>query len=136
MAKIIRVSELARNDALDAIAARLDSGGGAGWLRLYSGVMPATPEAAIGVGNTLLASLPLSFPCAPPAVGGVLTFDSVSQANAVAAGTASFVRLTSSANVVVIDGNVGTTSLFFVTIDGVTIKLGIPVRVLSIVINL
>jgi len=78
-----------RNTMLDAIRSAYNSGK----LRVYSGTVPASADAALG-GATLLAELTLNATAFPASSGGVLTANAITRANAaVASGTASFFRL-------------------------------------------
>lgn len=91
-----------RNAQLDAITTAV---GASGKIRIYSGTRPATG----GTATTLLAELPCSAAFAPAASAGVLTVNTItSDSSADATGTASWFRVLTSANVAVIDGDVGT----------------------------
>lgn len=87
-------------------------------IHIYAGTQPASANDAITT-QTLLASLVV-----PGVFGtdtnGTLTLDTVTSAIAVAAGTASFFRITQSNNTtVVMDGSVGTSSadMIFNSVD-------------------
>jgi hypothetical protein len=90
-----------RNAQLDQITTAV---GTSGKLRIYSGTRPATG----GTATTLLAELPCSATFAPAASGGVLTLNALTSATAAATGTASWFRILTSANGIVLDGDVGT----------------------------
>lgn len=103
-------------------------------IHIYAGTQPASANDAITT-QTLLASLVV-----PGVFGtdtdGTLTLDTVTPAIAVAAGTASFFRITQSNNTtVVMDGSVGTSSadMIFNSVDvlplqTVTISSGTIIR--------
>lgn len=104
----IKFRELTKNAVLLPIRTDIDSGSGAGKLRIYSGTIPATPETAAS--GTLLAELTLSDPCAPVAYGGVLTFSAITQdSSADETGTAGYARVLSSDNVAIFDCDVTAT---------------------------
>lgn len=89
-----------RNAIADAITARVDSGSGAGKLRIYTGSRPAGPGTAAS--GTLLAEFTLSDPAFGAASAGVSTLDitpAVEDAAADNTGTAGYARFTDS------DGN-------------------------------
>jgi len=90
-----------RNAQLDQITTAV---GASGKVRIYSGTRPATG----GTATTLLAELPCSATFAPASSAGVLTLNALTTATAVASGTASWFRILTSANVAVVDGDVGT----------------------------
>jgi hypothetical protein len=72
--------------------------GTSGKLRVFSGTKPATG----GAETTLLASLPLSA-TAGTITNGVLTFNPITSATAVASGTPTWARFTTSADAAVVD---------------------------------
>ena len=72
MALSTRTGVDARNAAIDAKIAQL----GGGKLRIYDGAQPADPDTALG-SQGLLAELSLSATAAPPASGGVATFNAI-----------------------------------------------------------
>lgn len=90
-----------RNSRLDAIVTAI---GTSGKVRIYSGTRPATG----GAETTVLAELPLSA-TAGTVASQVLTMNAItSDSSADDTGTATWFRVLTSANVAVIDGNVGT----------------------------
>ena len=93
-------STTVRNAMLDSITTAI---GTSGFLRIYDGTRPASG----GTATTLLAQLPLSATAAASS-SGVLTFNTITTANAGASSTATWFRVTTSAGTFVIDGNVGT----------------------------
>lgn len=94
-----------RNSALDNILANLNNG----YLRIYSGPRPATPDTALS-GNTLLAELRFGTPAFPASSGGSATANAITQDSAAdATGTAAFYRaFKADGTTAVIDGTVGT----------------------------
>lgn len=102
MAAPVTLSNEAKNEALDAALANLNSG----TLKLYTGSAPASPDdAATG---TLLTTLNLNATAFGAAVSGVSTANAVSSAAAVASGTAGYARMTKSGGATgVIDAPVG-----------------------------
>lgn len=79
-----------------------------GFLELYTGTQPATPDTALS-GNTLLATLPLSATAFGAASIATKTANAITSATAAATGTATFFRAyKSDATTAVIDGSVGT----------------------------
>lgn len=82
-----------RNARLQLLADALDATSNPGTLKLYSGTFPGTGVAPTE-GNTLLATLTFSLPCVDTGgiAGGVLTFDAITDALAVADGNAAWAR--------------------------------------------
>lgn len=86
--------------------------GSAPLIKIYSGTFPANADAS-GAGLTLLATLTCSatpFPAATQNSGtsAVATFNSITSATAVATGTATTFRITTSGGTVLGQGSVGT----------------------------
>lgn len=109
MALTPSITNAARSAAANAVTALVNAGG-AGSLRIYSGTMPATAEAALS-GNTLLAQLTMSATAFAAASNGVATANTITQdSSADATGTASFFRILSGAGTVVIQGSAGTST--------------------------
>lgn len=90
---------------LDTLLDSLNSG----FLRIYSGTRPATPDTALS-GNTLLAELTFGATAFAAATGGTKTANAIgSDTSADATGTATFFRaFQSNGTTAVIDGTVGT----------------------------
>jgi hypothetical protein len=104
MAANTHASIAAWNAALNAILATLNSG----FIELYTGSQPATPDVAVS-SQTLLATLPLSATAFASASGGTATANAITNASAAATGTATWFRAYKSDGVTaVIDGSVGT----------------------------
>ena len=98
----IGLATATRTTIANAIISDIDAGGAAGNLTIYNGTRPATGGAA----TTVLAVLPLSYPCGS-AAAGVLTFGTVTSDNSAdATGTATWARITTSGGAFVIDMDV------------------------------
>jgi hypothetical protein len=101
-------------------------------IKFYSGTPPADAEAALG-GAVLLATVTLASPAAPDPTTGALAFTMPQEANAVASGTASFFRATTSADVVKIQGTVAEGSGGDINLVESDLVSGLPVRISSLV---
>lgn len=122
---------LLRNAMLNQIATFADAGAGAAKLRIYDGTRPATGGAA----TTLLAELIMSDPAFAAAAAAVLTANAISDdVSADAAGTATWMRIVDSNNVVVYDGSVGTAAADLI-LNTVTFSIGLNVAVNSLTIT-
>lgn len=131
----VRISGAARQAAMNAIAALLNTGG-AGTLRVYSGGVPATPDTAAS--GTLLAELPLSNPAFANADGnGQAVGNSVTDdADPLAAGVIGYVRLVNGSNVAVMDLEAGLTgSGQDIEFDSLNVQLNVPVRVTQLILQ-
>lgn len=106
MAKIT-LAATAAGDTLTAILARLNAGSGAAKIKIYTGVMPATPDTAITT-QVRLATLICSDPAATIS-GRTMTFGAVTQDDlADATGTATWARFEDSAGDPVLDIDITT----------------------------
>lgn len=103
--------------------------GNAGKLAFYNGTRPATG----GTATTKLAELTCGTPFAPAASGGVLTANAITSGVGLAAGTATWARLTTSAGVFVGDFSVGVGSGEVQLAGSATIAISQPVSVTSFV---
>jgi hypothetical protein len=122
---------LLRNAMLNQIATFADAGAGAAKLRIYDGVQPATGGAA----TVLLAELVMSDPAFAAAAAGVLTANAIADdISADAAGTATWMRVVDSNNVVVYDGTVGLAAADLI-LNSVTFSIGLNVAVTSLAIT-
>lgn len=120
-----------RNARLDQITAKVDAGAGAGKLRVYDGVRPATG----GTATTLLAELTFSDPSFGAASGGTLTASAITaDASADATGTATWCRVVDSAGTFVFDGSVGTSGADF-NLNTTSITAGVQVSCTSCVLT-
>lgn len=97
--------------AANAVVDRIDLGttNAQGRLRIYAGAIPANADAALS-GNTLLAELQMSNPAFGNAADGnpdaIATASAITQAAAVATGTASFFRIINRDEVVILQGSI------------------------------
>jgi hypothetical protein len=107
MANNLKTSIVSRNTELNALAALANSG----YIRIYDGSQPATPETAVST-QTLLAELRFGATAFGSAATGVITANSITDDSDVnASGTASWFRvLESNGTTVLWDGSVGTAS--------------------------
>lgn len=110
-----------RNAQLDAITTAV---GNAGKLRIYDGVRPATGGSA----TTLLAEFTLGSPFSGAAAAGSMSPTLPSDTTGVAAGTATWFRIVTSANAFVIDGSVGTSGADC-NLNTTTISIGVDVAI-------
>lgn len=105
MATSTRLSTAARNAATDAVTALIGSGGK---LKIYSGAQPTNPNTALGsqvkLAELALSSTPFAAASSGTAAANAITSDS----SADATGTASWFSITTSADVRVFEGSVGT----------------------------
>lgn len=106
MARNTNLALAQRNRALDAVAARLNTG----YLRIYSGTRPTDADTALGA-QVLLAQLRWNATAFAAASGGSASANPItSDTNAPATGTATWARfLESDGATVVMDVDVGTT---------------------------
>lgn len=124
-------------ELVDAIHARLDGGAAGGQLRVYSGVRPANPEAAVPGASVLLVEFELADPAFQPAamVGTVASANAfpITAQDGLANGTATWFRMTDDNNLAVFDGSVsdqtGNGDLKLAT---TTIQAAVPVTVVSL----
>jgi hypothetical protein len=93
-------------NAMCAVLTALCNGG---TINLYSGTQPANANTAVGVGNTLLATLTFNGTAFGSPVAGVATANAITSGTAIATGTATWFRALKSDGVTVVyDGSVGT----------------------------
>lgn len=109
-----------RNDRAAAITAAV---GTAGKLAIYDGVRPASGGAA----TTLLAEFTFTAAFAGTPSGGVLTLNLPPNATGVAAGTATWARVTTSGDSFVIDLTVGSD----IFLNTTTVSVGLTVQLTS-----
>lgn len=112
-----------RNAQLDAITTAV---GSAGKLQIYDGTRPATG----GTATTKLAEFTLGSPFAAGASSATLSPTLPSNVTAVASGTATWFRITTSGGTFVIDGSVGTSGADC-NLNTTTISSGGTVSVIS-----
>lgn len=120
MSNTAKLTAARKNTMANALATSLNSG----YLRIYSGVEPATADTALS-GNTLLAELRFNATAAPSAANGLLTFNSITaDSSNNASGTATFFRaFRSDGTTVEIQGSVGTSGAALV-MSSTTITAG------------
>lgn len=125
-----RKSIVGRNTELDALAPLFNTG----YLRIYDGTLPVTPETAIN--GTLLAELRFNATAFGAAAGGVITANAITaDASANATGTATYVRcLQSDGTTALIDGDVGTSGAML-NLNSVAISAGAAVSVSAFTIT-
>lgn len=116
-----------RNAQLDAITTAV---GNAGLLRVYDGTRPATGGAA----TTKLAEFTLGTPFASAAASASLSPNLPSATTGLAAGTATWFRIVTSAGTQVIDGSVSTSGADM-NLNTTTISVGVAVSVSSFTIT-
>jgi hypothetical protein len=98
-------------------------------IKLYTGTQPANANTGLS-GNTLLVTLTIAGSFGTDS-NGTLTFNTVSNGTAVAAGTATFFRIyKSDGTTVVMDGSVGTSSANLV-LNTTTIAINDTVAITS-----
>jgi len=119
-----------RNNRLNQIKTAIDAGGAAGFLRIYDGTRPATG----GTATNLLAQLTLSYPSAPAASAGALTFSAITSANASATGTATWGRIVDSTGAFVADCSIGTSAADYI-LNTTSITSGVQVSCTSAVLT-
>jgi hypothetical protein len=134
----INISNVAAKAALDAVTALLNAGG-AGKLRVYSGVMPADTDTALS-GNTVLVDFALNataFAASTDAnPGATAAGNAVTGVSASATGTASFYRLLTNAGVAVSQGTVTATGGGGdLTLTTVSVVSGAPCTVTSMTLT-
>lgn len=112
-----------RNAQLDAITTAV---GSAGKLQIYDGTRPATG----GTATTKLAEFTLGSPFAAAASSASLSPTLPSNVTGLAAGTATWFRITTSGGTAVIDGSVGTSGADL-NLNTTTISVGVTVSVTS-----
>lgn len=120
----IKKSISARNTELDALAPQFNSG----YLRIYTGAPPATPETAAS--GTLLAELRFNATAFGAAAGGVIAADALTaDSSADNSGTAGWCRcLKSDGTTALVDGDVSTSGAFL-NLNSVAISAGATVSV-------
>ena len=130
MAKALKYSLLLANGQQDLITSTM---GGAGRMKIYSGTKPTGPDVGITT-QVLLADLECGTPFAAAAVNGQIVVNAIAQGTGAATGTATWVRMTTSAGVAVFDGTVGLSTAgefdFYIT-PSASIAPGTPVTVSS-----
>jgi hypothetical protein len=126
--------------ALDALLAKLNVGGTAGHIKIFSGAMPATCETADS--GTLLSTLTLSTTAFAASTDSGTTGLATATANAIASdtnaaanGTAGYFRAYDSAGVCIVQGTVGTSAADMI-LNTTSIVAGATVAITSWVVTL
>lgn len=105
----VQLSTAVQNAKCNAAVDYLDSGGGNGTLKVYTGTQPANANAAVT--GTLLATFTLDLPAFSAATAGVATLSAVPlSTTGLAAGTAGYFRAATSAGGTAFDGSVTVTA--------------------------
>jgi hypothetical protein len=127
----MKTSIIARNAELNALAPLLNNG----YLRIYTGAQPATPETAVS--GTLLAELRFGATAFGAAAAGVITANALTaDGTADATGTAGYFRtLQSDGTTAVYDGSVGTSGSDL-NLNSTAIQIGAEVSVSSLTVTL
>lgn len=116
-----------RNAQLDQITTAV---GNAGKLQIYDGTRPATGGAA----TTKLAEFTLGSPFAAGAAAAVLSPTLPSNTTGLAAGTATWFRITTSGGTFVIDGSAGTAATDLI-LNSASISIGLTCSVTAFTIT-
>ena len=130
MTSQLRYAVTLKNNRLAQITSSIST---SGLLSLYTGTQPTNPDTALS-GNTLLATLTCSSTFAPAPSGGVLTANTITSANAVATGTATWGTLTTSGATRVVDYSVGTSGADL-NLNTTSIVTGAAISVTSLTIT-
>jgi hypothetical protein len=128
----VRIVSAVRNSRMNLIRDAIDGSSGAGTIKIYTGTQPANANAGLS-GNTLLATLTFTDPCASDASSGVLTFATITEDSAAdASGTATWARIADSSGSTVFDCDVGESgSDATLIINNAEVTTGGPVRISS-----
>jgi hypothetical protein len=106
-----------------------------GFLEIYSGTQPATPDVAVTT-QVKLAKLPLGATAFGAAAAGTKTANAITSANALATGTAAWCRAFKADDATaVIDGSVGTSATDMI-LNSVSLTSGSSVAVTSWTISM
>jgi len=126
MANNLKLGNAAANAEADALGTLLN----AGFLRIYDGSQPATPDTAINT-QVLLAELTFGNPAFGAASAGVITANAITKdSSANAGGNAAWFRCVKSDDTPVLDGTVGTATSDLI-LNSVAIGAGAEVSVTS-----
>lgn len=101
-------------------------------IKIYSGAAPAGPDSAVT--GTLLVTLVGNSAGFGTATNGVVTAAAITQANAVATGTAGYARLATSGGTAIMDVDVGVSGAS-VNMNTTSITTGGPVQITSLTIS-
>lgn len=133
---IVRFASAVKTAVLTPIRNAIDAGAGPGTIKIYTGSMPANPDAAAT--GTLLGTLTFSDPCGTVAAGGPLTMSDITQdASADADGTAAWARVADSTGAAVMDINVSATGgSGALQLNTTTVVAGGPIQVTLFVVSI
>lgn len=125
----VQLSTATQNTMCNAAVDYLDSGGGNGTLKVYSGTQPANANSSIT--GTLLATFTLDLPAFSAATAGVATLSAVPIATTgLAAGTATHFRAATSAGATAFDGSVTVTAGGGqIELNTVTVSVGVSLEI-------
>lgn len=132
----LRFATTTANNMLTQLLNAIDAGATGGYIKIYNGSMPSTPETAVTT-QTLLGTL--TFATVSGSVAAkALTFGSITQdSSADADGTASWARFTDSDGNAVFDGDVTTLNgTGVIKLNTTVIKAGGPIAISSAVLSL
>jgi hypothetical protein len=131
MAANTHMSVASWNLALDSSLNVLNSG----FLEIYDGAQPATPDVAVGA-QVKLAKLPLSATAFSAASAGTKTANAITNGTGLAASTATWFRLFKSDDTTaVLDGSAGTSGTDLILNDA-AITVGGTVAVTSLTVSM
>lgn len=137
---IVRLVTSTKASMLAELLADIDAGhatvASGATIKLYTGIMPASPSVAV-TSQVLLGTLTCSFPAGSIA-SGVLTFNPItSDAAADADGTATWARISDSTGLAVLDCDVSpTTGTGSIKLNTTAIKAGGPLAITACVMSL
>jgi hypothetical protein len=127
----LRLSTVARNTQLDALAALTDGG----YLRIYNGTQPASPDIPVST-QTLLAELRFSTPAFGSASGGIITAEAITDEDAaLSTGVATWFRVLDAGENVLWDGSVGSVNSN-INLSSTSIQSGARVSLSSFIFTL
>lgn len=129
MANNLIISTAARNAAMDAVTAFLNSG----TIKIYDGSQPAGPGTAVST-QTLLVTLTFGATAFGASSAGVATANAITAGTAVASSTATWARLSTSGGTAVIDCTVGASGTDIV-LTPATITSGQSVSITSLTLT-
>lgn len=122
-----RMSVAVRNAQANSLATLANNG----YIRIYSGTRPATPDTALS-GNTLLAELRFGATAFGAASNGTITANAITAEDSATAGTASWARILQSDGTSPLwDDEVGTATTN-IQLPSVTIESGVQVSITSL----
>lgn len=132
----IKLTTALRNNIMDQVTADIDSGAGAGTLKIYDGTQPAGPDTAI-TSQVLLVTITFNDPSFDPASGGAIVADVTPalSGTAVATSTATWFRIEDSDSNAVADGSAGDVGSEDLVLNTDAIVTGVTVEVTSMTLT-